>query len=98
MLIDEEPEPGAGIGVVPKVTVTPVGWPEADKLIAESNPPKTLVVIVDVPLLPCTTDTELGEAEMVKPGAADVPARAPSRPDPLGLPQPVTKSYPVTAG
>jgi len=86
----EVPAPVIEVGL--KVGVTPLGSPEADKVTAESNPPKTLLVIVDVPLLPCTTDTELGEAEMVKPGAAAVPARALSRADPFGLPQPVTKS------
>ena len=65
----EVPEPGAAMEVGLKVTVTPVGWPEADKAIAELNPPETAVVIVDVPLLPCTTETEAGEAEMVKLGA-----------------------------
>jgi len=53
-----------------KLTVTPVGWPLAVKAIAESKPPDTLVVIVEVPLLPCTTETEVGEAEIVKAGLA----------------------------
>lgn len=69
-----------GLGLKP--TVTPLGSSETDKVMSELSPPKTLVEIVDLPLLPCTTDTELGEAEMVKPGAADVPARESSRPDP----------------
>src|SRR5580658_4064890 len=86
------PEPGAAIDVGLKVTVTPVGWPVADKAIAESKLPETAVVIVDVPLLPCTTETEAGEAEMVKLGDDVVPARAVISPDPLGLPQPVAKS------
>ena len=46
-----------------KATVTPVGWPDADSAIAESKPPETAVVIVEVPLLPSTTETEVGEAE-----------------------------------
>jgi len=95
--IVDVPDPGAAIEVGLKVTVTPVGWPEADKAIAEVNPPKTLVVIVDEPLLPCATETEPGEAEMVKLGD-DVPAREVIRAEPLGLPHPVTKSYPTTAG
>jgi hypothetical protein len=60
------PEPGAGMDVGLKLTVTPVGWPDADKPIAELKEPETAVVIVDVPLLPCATETEVGEAEMVK--------------------------------
>jgi len=95
--IVDVPDPGAAIELGLKLTVTPVGWPEAVKAIAESNPPNTLVVIVDEPLLPCATDTEPGEAEIVKLGD-DVPARALTRPEPLGLPHPVTKSYPATAG
>lgn len=64
----EVPEPGAAMDVGLKLTVTPVGWPDADKAIAELKPPETAVVIVDVPLLPSTTETEVGEAEMVKAG------------------------------
>ena len=66
MVIVEVPEPGAAMDVGLKLTVTPLGWPVADKAIAESKPPETPVVIVDVPRLPCTTETEVGEAEMVK--------------------------------
>jgi hypothetical protein len=60
------PEPGAAMGVGLKLTVTPLGWPVADKAIDELNPPETDVVIVELPWLPCTTETEVGEAEMVK--------------------------------
>jgi len=66
MVIVDVPEPGAAIDVGLKLTVTPVGWPEADKAIAESNPPVTAVVIVDVPLEPGATETEAGEGEMLK--------------------------------
>lgn len=92
MLIVEVPDPGAAMGVGLKLTVTPVGWPDADKPMAASKPPETAVVIVDVPLLPCTTETEVGEAEMVKLGVVDVGARALIRLAPFGLPQPVSKS------
>jgi hypothetical protein len=97
-VIVDVPDPGAAIEVGLKVTVTPLGWPEAVKAIAELNPPDTEAVIVDVPLFPCTTETEPGEAERLKLGDEDVSARALSKPAPLGLPQPVTKSYPGTAG
>ena len=68
------------------------------RAIAALNPPDMEAVIVDVPLFPRTTETEPGEAERLKFGDEDVPARALSRAAPLGLPQPVTKSYPTTAG
>jgi len=97
MLRVEVPEPGAAIDAGLKLTVTPVGWPVADNAMAELNPPETTVVIVDVPLPPRTTETAAGEAEMVKVGVVDVGASALIKPVPLGLPQPVTKSYPVTA-
>lgn len=64
------PEPGAAIDVGLKVAVTPVGRPLADSATAELNPPETVVVMVDVPLLPCATDTEVGEAASVKAGVA----------------------------
>lgn len=70
MVIVEVPEPGAAMDVGLKLTVTPVGWPPAVNPIAELNPPEMAVVIVDVPLLPCTTETDVGEAEMVKLGLA----------------------------
>jgi len=88
----EVPEPGAAMDVGLKLTVTPVGWPVAVKATAAPKPPEMAVVIVDVPLLPCTTDTEVGEAEMVKLGVDDVAARALIRLAPFGLPQPLSKS------
>jgi len=88
----EVPDPGAAIDVGLKATVTPVGWPLADKATAESKPPETAVVIVEVPLLPCPTETEAGKLELVTSGDDDVPASALIRPVPFGLPQPVAKS------
>ena len=95
MVMVELPEPGAGIDAGAKLTVTPVGWPVADKATAELKPPGTPTEIVDVPLFPRTTDTEPGEAEMVKVG--EVGARALIRLAPFGLPQPVTRSKPIAA-
>ena len=92
MVMVEVPEPGAAMDVGLKVTVTPDGWPVADKAMAELKPPETAVVMVDVPLLPCATETEVGEAERVKLGAVGDPASALIRPVPFGLPQPVTRS------
>lgn len=92
MVMVELPEPGATMDVGLKLTITPAGWPLAVKAMAELKPPETAVVIVDVPLLPWTTETELGAAEMLKLGLPDVGARALIRPVPFGLPQPVTRS------
>jgi len=87
----EAPDPGAPIGVGLKLTVTPAGWPAAVKAMAESNPPETMVVIVDVALLPCATETDAGEAEMVKAVVVVTEDRALISPV-FGLPQPVTRS------
>ena len=84
----EVPDPVIEVGL--KTTVTPVGWPAAVKETAESKPPVTVLVMVDVPELPCATETEVGEAERLKPGV-DVPESAVIRPV-FGLPQPVTRS------
>jgi len=59
--------------------------------MAELKPPETEVVIVDEPLLPSATETEVGEAEMLKPGVVLVEVRAAISPL-FGLPQPVTRS------
>jgi hypothetical protein len=96
MLAVEEPDPGAAICVGLKVTLMPEGA-AAERATAELKPPKTAVVMVDDPLLPTFTESDEGEAEMVKEGVCVVvPVRAASRPV-FGLPQPVTRSYPVTA-
>jgi len=89
----EVPEPGAGTVMGLKDAVTPVGMPLADNVIAASNPPVRTGATVVVLLPPCCTVTELGEMLMVKFGAGpDVLERTSSRPTPLGLPQPVTRS------
>jgi hypothetical protein len=62
------PEPGAAIDVGLKLTVTPAGWPEADKATAESNPPEIVVLMVELPLEPTTTETAVGEAARVNAG------------------------------
>ena len=90
MDIVELPVPVMDVGL--KLIVTPEGWPDADNVTAESNPSLTVLVIVEEPELPCTIETEAGEADKLKPGVEEVPASALIRPDPLGLPQPVAKS------
>lgn len=47
MVIAEVPAPVIEVGL--KVTVTPVGCPLADKLMAPSNPPVTELVMVELP-------------------------------------------------
>lgn len=86
----ELPAPVMDVGLKP--AVTPVGWPDAVKLIAESKPFTMVLVIVDVPFLPCATETEVGEAEREKLGDVEIPTSALIRLAPFGLPQPVTKS------
>jgi hypothetical protein len=64
----EEPEPGAAIDVGLKLALTPEGSPEADKDTAELKPPEIVVDKVELPEPPCVTETEVGEALMVKFG------------------------------
>ena len=83
----EVPAPVIEVGLKP--TVTPVGWPVADKEMAESKPPVTVLVMVEVPELPCATETEAGEAERLKPGVDELPSKcsdqaAPVRTAPAG--------------
>ena len=68
MVMVECPAPGAGIVFGLKLTVVPEGMPEADSVIALLNPPLTVVVMVDVPWLPCAMLRVVGEAVIVKFG------------------------------
>lgn len=86
----EPPAPVIEVGLKP--TVTPDGCPVAVNAMAPLKPPVTVLVMVEVPAWPCTTETEAGEAERLKPGNDELPASALSRADPFGLPQPVAKS------
>jgi len=56
--------------LVENAAVTPLGRPEALNVVAELNPPVLVMVIVLVPLAPCVTVTEVGDAAMVKFGVA----------------------------
>jgi hypothetical protein len=71
MVMVDVPEPGAGMDAGLKLTVTPAGWPVADKATAELNPPETVTVRVAEPLLPCATEAEAGEGEMMKLGVPE---------------------------
>jgi len=64
----EFPAPGAGIVLGSKANAVPVGTPDADNATALLNPPPIVVVIVDVPCVPCTTLNEAGFAATVKLG------------------------------
>jgi len=86
----ELPAPVIVVGLKP--TVTPDGCPLAVREMTPLKPPVTVLVMVEVPWLPWVTVTDEGEAERVKPGPCEVPARALSKPDPFGLPQPVARS------
>ena len=57
-----------------KLTVVPDGAPELDRLMELLKPPLTVVVMVDVPWLPCPTLSEAGEADKAK--LAPPPARS----------------------
>ena len=70
MVMVELPEPGAGIGLGLKLTVVPDGMPEADSVMALLKPPLTVVVVVELPWLPCWMLSPAGAAEMVKLGGA----------------------------
>ena len=70
MVMVEFPEPGAGIGLGLKLTVEPDGTPEADSVMAPLKPLLPVVVMVEVPWLPCATLSEAGDAEIMKVGGA----------------------------
>ena len=72
MVIIELPEPGAGSVTGLKLTVVPEGAPEAVKVTARLKPPKMVLVMVDVPWLPCAIVRDAGDAVIVKPGCGAV--------------------------
>jgi len=53
--------------------------------------------MVLVPFAPCATVADVGETDIVKFGGVGVPESAAIKAAPAGLPQPVTRSNPVTA-
>ena len=71
----DEPEPGAGMELGLKLTVTLLGWPLADKAMAESKPPETVVVMVEWPEFPGLIVSDVGDALMVKLGLVPVTVR-----------------------
>jgi hypothetical protein len=71
-VIVEVPEPGAAIEVGLKLTVAPLGVPEAERATALLKPPLTVVVIVAVPEAPWATESEVGDAASVNVGVEPV--------------------------
>lgn len=84
----EVPAPVIEVGLKPNPS--PEGPPDADNAMLPANPPPTALVIIEVPLLPGATETDVGEAERLKLGDAG-PVSAAINPT-FGLPQPVTRS------
>jgi len=70
--IVDVPEPGAAIELGVNVTLCALPSPEADNVIAESKPPETAVVIVEVPELLLATLIVVGDALIVKFGFVPV--------------------------
>ena len=67
------PDPGAAIvelGLKVMYTLRPP--PEAERLMAESKPPEIAVVIVELPVVPLRTLTDVGDALMPKSGCPPV--------------------------
>lgn len=67
-VIVEFPEPGAASVAGAKLTVAPVGAPEAVRLTVLLKPPETAVVMVAVCDVPCSTESVVGDAETEKSG------------------------------
>ena len=72
IVILDEPEPGAAIGLGLKMTVVPEGAPLADRLMVLLKPPLTVVLTVELPLPPRATLTEASAALMAKLGVVTV--------------------------
>src|SRR5438270_5822301 len=64
----ELPLPGATIEVGLKLAVTPEGSPEAEREMAELNPPAIAVETVVLAVPPCTAERLPGEALKTKSG------------------------------
>ena len=71
IVIVDVPPPGAAIVLGLKLTVVPVGAPEADNPTALLKPPPIVVVMVDVPCVPCTTFSAAGFAFTVRLGCCE---------------------------
>ncbi|HKV38477.1 MAG TPA: hypothetical protein VJX67_04625, partial [Blastocatellia bacterium] len=66
----DDPEPGAAIDAGLNPALTPEGSPDAVKETGELKPPDMDVEIVELPDEPCTTESEVGDADIEKSGVA----------------------------
>lgn len=69
----ELPAPLKEVGL--KETVSPLPWPEAERLMEPLNPPVMEVMIVAVPEEPRSMVSDAGEAETLKLPVAEVTVR-----------------------
>jgi hypothetical protein len=65
----ELPEPGAAMEAGLNDALAPAGRPDADSEMAELKEPEIVVEIVEVDEVPCTTESALGAAAIVKSAA-----------------------------
>ena len=79
-----------------KVAVTPLGTPEATRLTVPLKPFTAATEIVELPVFPRATVRAVGELESMNE-AGVVWLRSLISDCPAGDPQPVARSYPVTA-
>lgn len=66
-VIVDVPEPVIEVGL--KVTVSPLPWPDAERVTAELKPPVPVTVMVEVPDELLSTVSDVGEAETLNPVA-----------------------------
>jgi len=78
--------------------VTPAGRPEAARLTPLVKPFCGVTVMVLVPLPPGAMDTLEADKERLKLGTFAAPVRSLISDWPVGVPQPVARSYPLSAG
>ena len=71
-VINDAPAPGAAMALGLKLTLVPVGAPEAVKATELLKPPPIVVAMSDVPCVPCARASDGGVAETAKLGCPDV--------------------------
>lgn len=69
------PEPGAAMGLGLKLTPTPKGTPDTDRLMDDLKLPSAAVVIVELAELPLCTVSAVGDALIEKSGFARATVR-----------------------